>query len=440
MTARFRRQLRHRGGDALAAFALIVLGLVSAFVIITQQKSAIPGWVPFLGKDFFHLDAEFQTAQSIIPGQGQAVTISGIRVGKISSVDLEDGHADVGLDVEPKYARLIHPDAHLLLRPKTNLNDMVVEVDPGTAPGEIAAGSDVPLAQTLPNVNPDQVLSTLDGDTRTYVQLLLQAGGEGVGGQGRRLSSDLRRLFPFTRDIARVNGAVAARRQALARVVHNFRLLAEELSNHDSEITRFVDSSATALGDLATRQTSIGSALRLLPSTLRETDDALTSADALSSQAGPALTKLIPQGQALTPALRATRRFFSDTTPTISDQLIPFAQQSGPPFKSLAQAAKPLRDTVRGFRDVLEPLNYGFNELAYDPPAATSESYLFYLPWLSHDLNATYLTQDAEGPLRRAMVMVSCNSTSLANGFANGRPFLKTLLQVTNIPTPGEVC
>ena len=63
--------------------------------------------------------------------------VAGIQIGKIDSVSVEDGHAVVGMDIEPKYAPLIHPDARLLLRPKTNLNDMVVEVDPGKRSGQL---------------------------------------------------------------------------------------------------------------------------------------------------------------------------------------------------------------------------------------------------------------------------------------------------------------
>ena len=96
--------------------------------IFTQQKASLPSWAPFVGEDFVHLTADFSDAQAVTPGQGQAVVIAGIQVGKINSVDLEDGHAVVGMDIEPKYLELIHPDATLLLRPKTNLNDMTVEI------------------------------------------------------------------------------------------------------------------------------------------------------------------------------------------------------------------------------------------------------------------------------------------------------------------------
>ena len=68
------------------------------------------------------------------PGQGQSVDIAGIKVGEVSGVKLENGHAVVSMEVDNKYAPLIHTNASLLLRPKTGLNDMVVEVDPGTRP------------------------------------------------------------------------------------------------------------------------------------------------------------------------------------------------------------------------------------------------------------------------------------------------------------------
>ena len=168
-------------------------GVAMMLFIFTQQKASLPSWAPFVGEEFVHITGEFETAQAVAPGQGQAVDIAGIQVGKITSVALEDGHAVVGMDIEPKYMELIHPDATLLMRPKTNLNDMVVEVAPGTGKGHLEAGDNIPLAQTESNTNLDAFLATLDADTRQYIQLLLAGGAEGVG-NGRQLS---RRLPPL---------------------------------------------------------------------------------------------------------------------------------------------------------------------------------------------------------------------------------------------------
>ena len=182
------RQSRGRSKDTIAIIGLALAGVAMTLFIFTQQKASLPSWAPFVGEEFVHITGEFETAQAVAPGQGQAVDIAGIQVGKITSVALEDGHAVVGMDIEPKYMELIHPDATLLMRPKTNLNDMVVEVTPGTAPGHLEAGDNIPLAQTKSNTNLDAFLATLDADTRQYLQLLLAGGAEGIG-SGHQLSA-----------------------------------------------------------------------------------------------------------------------------------------------------------------------------------------------------------------------------------------------------------
>src|SRR4029079_14266996 len=90
-------------------------------------------------------------------------------------------------------------------------------------------------------------------------------------------------------------------------------------------------------------------------------------------------------------------------------------------IRHVEQAAAPLDTTVKKFGNALGALNYGFNELAYNP-GARKPGYLFYLPWLNHDLNATYQLGDATGPLRRGMVLLSCHSASLTGGFVAPAP------------------
>ena len=152
---------------------------------------------------------------------------------------------------------LIHPNATFLLRPKTNLNDMVVEVDPGSGKKQVEDGTNFTLAQTEPNTNLDAFLATLDADTRQYLQLLLAGGAQGIGGRGRQLSNALRRFQPFVHYTAKLNKVVAQRHEALARVIHDFGLLTTELGRHDAEIQRFVTSSNAALGNFANQQQSI---------------------------------------------------------------------------------------------------------------------------------------------------------------------------------------
>src|SRR5829696_1372574 len=141
-----RRALREHRVDVLAIVGLVAAAVFATTVILINQRTSLPGWVPLIGTDRFELSADFSTAQAVTPGQGQSVDIAGIKVGEVTGVKLEDGHAVVSMEVDNKYAPLIHEDSSLLLRPKTGLNDMVVEVDPGTrASREVEEGSTVPL-------------------------------------------------------------------------------------------------------------------------------------------------------------------------------------------------------------------------------------------------------------------------------------------------------
>jgi phospholipid/cholesterol/gamma-HCH transport system substrate-binding protein len=432
------RQSRGRSKDTIAIIVLAAAGVVMTLWIFTQQKASLPNWVPIVGEEFDHITGDFTTAQAVTPGQGQAVDIAGIQIGKVTSVDLEDGHAVVGMDIEPKYMELIHPNANLLLRPKTNLNDMVVEVDPGSGRSHIKDGHNFPLSQTEPNVNLDAFLGTLDADTRQYIQLLVAGGAQGIGGRGHQFGNALRRLQPFSHYIASLNKAVAGRREALASVIHDFGSLTTELGRHDAAIERWVTSSKGALGNFASQQSSIQEILTEFPSTLTAAESAFASANAFSKAARPALLGLIPQAQALKPALKANQRFFEQTVEPIRTQIRPFTREVRPVLTQVRRGSNALNKSVRGFGNSLGAFNSFLNELAYKPKGAR-QSYLFYLPWLNHDTNATFNLPDPAGPISRSLVMISCNGTSLAYGFATDKPYIQSLLNGANIPRKGQL-
>jgi phospholipid/cholesterol/gamma-HCH transport system substrate-binding protein len=434
MTRAIREHLR----DFLAIIALVAAAIFSVVVILAGQKASVPEWVPLLGSDRFELKAEFSTGQSITPGQGQAVQIAGIRVGDITDVQLEEGNAIVTMEIENQYAELVHTDASLLLRPKTGLNDMVIQMALGDGPETVEEGDTIPLSNTQPNVNPDEFLATLDGDTRAFLKLLLAGGAEGLGGHGLQLSATLRRFEPTVRDLARINGALEKRRASIARGIHNFRLVTDELADKDETVSAFVRSSNEVLQSFANQEANLRAAFRLLPGALRETRGALSSANEFGIVAAPALRKLLPFARALGPALRQSRPFFRQTTGPIRDQIRPFTRQIQTPTLHLRRLAKQLGNTTPPLRGAFQSLNHFLNALAYNPPGA-NEGYLFWLPWLNHTTNTMFNGQDAQGPLRRGNVMISCTTSRLAESLLTARPFLNTLLQVNQLPLPAAI-
>jgi phospholipid/cholesterol/gamma-HCH transport system substrate-binding protein len=434
-----KRAIREHLRDFVAIGVLAVLAVVTTGIILARQQANLPSWLPILGQDHFVLKAEFSSAQAITPGQGQTVNIAGIKVGSIAGVNLENGVAVVNMNIDPKYAPLIHTDASLLLRPRTGLQDMTIEIDPGQKGKEVAQGSTVPLANTQPNVNPDQILASLDGDTQSFLQLLLQGGAQGLYGHSEELSAGLRRFDPTVHDIARINSALVQRRQNLRRVITNFGKLSTELGHRDTELARFVRSSNTVLGSFAKEQNAIRSTLQEFPPTLTQTQSTLTSANRLALILGPASRKLIPSAQALAPALRQVRPLFRETTDPIHHQIRPFSRAAQKPLKHINQASKPLASTTTSLSKGFNDLNLLLNALAYNPPGAADEGYLFWASWLNHNTNAVFFTQDAAGPLRHGLVQLSCNTAGLAEALAISDPFLKTLSDLSRVPLQSEI-
>jgi phospholipid/cholesterol/gamma-HCH transport system substrate-binding protein len=437
------RQARGHRTDTIAIIVLALVGIAMMLGIFVQQKASLPEWLPFVGEEFDHISAEFTTAQAVTPGQGQAVDVAGIQIGKVASVSLEDGHAVVGMEIEPKYMKLIHPDAEFLLRPKTGLNDMIVEVEPGSGDEGVEEGHKFGLAQTEPNVQLDQFLASLDADTRQYIQLLVAGGAQGIGGHSKELGDALRRFEPFVEYSARLNKAVAGRRTELAKVIHNFGELTTELGKHDAQVRNFVSSSNKALGNFANQQVAVEEAFEEFPATLRAAKEGLGSSNEFSKVALPTLTKLIPQAQASTPAFKATEKLFAQTTEPIREGIRPFTREIRPLLSATNKGSEPLEKTVRNFGESLGGLNSFFNELAYKPKGS-GQSYLFYLPWANHNLNSAFSVQDSNGPVLRGVLGISCTGAELAYQDAEkqrleGKPFLETLLQLVNVPTKQEI-
>jgi phospholipid/cholesterol/gamma-HCH transport system substrate-binding protein len=433
-----RRAIREHLRDFIAILALLLLGLAATVAILSQQQAVYPSWIPFLGDDRVEIKAEFTSAQAVTPGQGQTVNIAGVEVGDVTKVELERETAVVTLSIQEQYADLIHDDASLLLRPRTGLQDITVEVDAGSPDSPaVEDGDTIPVSQTQPNVQPDQILATLDGDTQAYLKLLLQGGAEGFGGHGKQLSAGLRRLEPFARDVAKINGLLSARRQNIRRSIHNFRLVAEELGQNDTQLAEWVDSSNAALRAFANQEASIRQTLREAPSALRETQRALRSSNRFSLASAPALRKLTPAARTLGPALEETRPFFRETAGPIRNQIRPFTRRVQKPFRHLEQAAGPLDETSKSLTSGLTELNEVFNALAFNPDGG-QESFLFWAAWLNHNLNALSFVQDANGPVPRGLVLLSCATTGLAANVATADVTYQTLLDLNRVPRSAD--
>ena len=433
--------IRKHMRDFVAIIVLLVVSLIVAGVILSNQRLALPAGVPLLGKDVVEVEAELTSAQAVTPGQGQTVNIAGVEVGQISSVRLENGKAIIGMKIERKYDDRIYRDATILLRPKTGLKDMVAELDPGTKEaGELGDGERIPISQTLPDVNLDEILASLDADTRDYLRVLLGDASTALDGNGRELAQAIRRFEPTAKYSREVNEQLAVRRRNIKRVIHNFSLLMGELGAKDRQVAAFVQNSNAVFATLASQDSNLRATLQELPGALDETQTTLAKTDRLARVLGPTLEALRPGARALGPSLRETQPFLTTTTPIIRDQLRPFARAALPTVKQLRPAMRDLAAATPNLTRSFKVINVLLNTLAYNPPGDTSEGYLFWLSWLNHVGTTVFQTQDAHGPIRHGLIVLNCATAQLLESTAAASPNLGVLVALLNAPTADEIC
>lgn len=440
MTTAIRKHLR----DFLAILGLVIVAAIVGGYILANQRIYFPSWVPVVGRDDFIIRGEFSTAQAVTPGQGQTVDIAGVQVGEISNVELKDGRAVVTMRIDPRYDE-IYTNATMLLRPKTGLKDMIVELDPGTR-GDGAArvrdGHTFPVSQTRPDVNLDEILAVLDADTRAYLQLLLNTASVGLTGNGAELAQVFRRFDPLARDARKATELLRTRDRHIRRAVTNFGRLTEALADDDQKLATFVDSSQAALRRFANQGDNIERTLALLPGTLETTQAALDSTREFADTAGPTLEALRPFARELGPALSAARPFLIETTPIIEDQIRPFTIAATPVVKQLRPAAQKLAAATPDLVTTFSILNEFLGALTYRE--GRREGYLFYLTWLGHLANSALASQDANGSWLRAGVYVTCqNLTGIRGVKLNGDPAAASIVltaQLSNLPSSSPYC
>jgi phospholipid/cholesterol/gamma-HCH transport system substrate-binding protein len=436
MSVAIRKHLR----DFIAIALLLVVGLASAYVIVQNQRLRIP----LIEERPFELKAEFQTAQAVVPGQGQTLRVAGVKVGDVEDVSLEDGVAVVTFGVDRDFLP-VYRDATILLRPQTGLKDMFFEMDPGTKKaGEIQEGGTVQLANTAPDVNLDEVLGALDNDTRAYLRLLLVSGGQALHGRDKDLGRLLGSLGPLSRDIDRINSKVAERKANLRRLITNFNLLTSEVGRSEQSLTDLVEASNTSISAIAEQDPSVQRAVRLLPGTLAQSTVALNHISQFADQLGPALGDLRPFARNLAEVNSSTKRLAVKTTPVIKSEIRPFVRTARGPVRDLGKASSRLAKATPKLTVVAKKINGLGNMAAYNPNGAEppdtprrDEGYLYWAAWLGHNSNSVFQVQDAHGVDRRIYLTIGCDEamsllgasplapavTGLQQLFAPGAPF-----------------
>jgi phospholipid/cholesterol/gamma-HCH transport system substrate-binding protein len=413
------RVIRKNLPQFVAIVGLIVIAVVVGAYILDQQRFQFP----LVEDKPIRINVEFDNAQAVTPGQGQTAQVAGVQIGDIGEVSLRNGRAIVGLDIKRRYADLIHRDATASLRPRTGLKDMYVQIYPGKEGPPVKEGFTIPVANSLTDVDLDEILSQLDARTRDYITLLANGAGEGLHGRGKDVARVFKRYGPTVRDLGRVNASLSQERVALRRLVTSLAKLNRKLASKPQDLTRLVDTAATTMRAFASEQTNLRDAVGELAPTLRQATSTLHAVGPFADQLGPTTRALLPAVRQLETVNDSLGPFAREATPIVRTKIRPFVRTARPLARDLTPAARGLSTALPELNRDANVLNHFVNMLGYNPngregPSSSGreEGYLFWLAWLTHQTANLQSIDDANGPMRPIFLTGTCATlTSLVN-------------------------
>lgn len=404
----------------LLTFAVLgTLGLGGALYVLAHQRATLP----FGGAHTLKL--QFAAANGLTEGIGQPVNVAGVRVGQVTHVSLDGGRALVTVQIEPDQVPRVYADATATLEPITPLQDMQIALNPGRPPARaLRDGATLDVSRTSGPVPLSDLLSTLDGDTRTYLSSLLASLDDGT----RRRGPDMRRMLlslgPTVAQSGRISRALAQRRTHLARLVHNLALITRAASR-DDQLTRVVQAGNQTLAAITRQDQPLRAAIAKLPATLAATRGTLSDLQPFARKLEPTLRALLPAVRRVPRTLASLRPFAETGARALHADVRPLVREAQPLLEAAGPAVARLNGATPPLTGAAQTFEYLLNEFAYNPPGS-DEGFLFWFVWGFHNFNSFLSASDANGNIGRATRVVDCAGLQ-------ARPELQAALGVTGL-------
>ncbi len=237
--------------------------------------------LPLVGNsDVIHV--EFAEAAGL--GSGDAVMISGARVGKVREVRIDGEHVVVDIVLTDGDIELGEGTEARIIT-VTLLGRAAVELEPRGS-GELEAGDTIPVDRTS---SPYNLTSTLNQLTETSAEIDKEQLAEALEQASATLSASSPELGPALDGITALSSAVSSNDEELRSLVDRADRVTSDLAGRDEQIASLLGAGRSLLAEVHARQDVIISLLhsaRELSAQLRlmidDTDDVL----------GPALAEL----------------------------------------------------------------------------------------------------------------------------------------------------
>jgi phospholipid/cholesterol/gamma-HCH transport system substrate-binding protein len=257
----------------------VIIGAVSLAVLLALLAAAFNAQnLPLIGGGDTY-KASFSEAGGLKPND--EVRIAGVRVGKVTEVELAGNKVDVSFKVDSPSK--FGTDTGAQIKVKTLLGDMFLALTPD-GPGQLEEGSTIPVSRTT---SPYDVVDAFEGLADRAARIDTDQLGDSLDTLAD-LTKDTPAAFQGTlRGLSRLSETVASRNDQINDLLKNLDSVSGVLAQRDQDIVALMRDSDTLMRALVARRQAVH---QLLVSTSR-----------LSSE----LTLLVKQSRAdLKPALQ----------------------------------------------------------------------------------------------------------------------------------------
>lgn len=218
--------------------------LVATFLLIEMSGSG-------LLQASYRVNANFVSAADLVPGDD--VTVSGVRVGHIASIQPTETGAIVAMDFQQQYAPL-YQDARAVVKSKNLLGERYVEVYRGAAGAAIPAGGTLPASHTLTPVEVNEVLDALSPDVRDQLTIAINSLGQAVTNQGGNLNASAGDLRLLAQGLQGIADALASNSTDLDSVIVALRKVMDTLAAWHAQFRQLIANWDSVMQELASRE------------------------------------------------------------------------------------------------------------------------------------------------------------------------------------------
>lgn len=306
----------------------------------------------------YEVHAYFADASQLV--KGDLLEVGGRPVGTVQKISLTtDNQADILMNITADDVKPLREGTILTVRPvgQSGIANRYIEISPGpeSAP-KIPDGGKLPQTQTVPQVDLDVLLDSLDPPVRKALKELFHQGSLVFHGRTTAVNSLLGYLNPSLGQTRAVMDELTRDSAAVERLVTTGAALSAALVSRRPDLQQGIANSAATMRAVASEDAALGDSLSRAPGVLRQGRGTLANLTAALAQVNPALREAQPSAAPLAKLLRQLPPTTRAATPVLRDAaaILPPLNKGLLTIPALSRVAVPaLKSTTRAIGDGL---------------------------------------------------------------------------------------